>query len=150
MTIKRIEDYTMLYETLELSELLKKTLYTPTDGKVQSLAQSTYAKTQGVLYAAYAADTGEARAIVGGTRVDSTHFIVKNVAVSGDSVPLTVLKDLIDKMIDDYRFLTLEASCGAKERPYYEAMGFTCKEDLDPVLDQLVCTCTLTIDTPHQ
>lgn len=145
MIIKKIEDYTMLYENDELSDLLMLTLHNPTIGKVQNIAQTVYAKTQGVIYAAYDEASGEAVALLGGSRIDSTHFILKHYVKSDAVTDLKVFRTLIDTIIDDYRFVTLEGECEAEHKAIFIAMGFKVKEIRNHPLDIEAYACERTI-----
>lgn len=145
MLIKKIEDYTMLYENDDLSALLSKCIFNPNEGKVQNVAQSVYAKTQGVIYAAYSEETKEAIAILGGSRIDNTHFIIKHHALADGYEDLNLINDILEKILDDYRFLTLEAECSIHERKLFKLMGFQVKEIKDHPLDILAFECTQTV-----
>lgn len=141
MTIKRIDDYSMLYETEELCNLMMQCFQNATYGKVQSAAQSIYAKTQGVIYVAYDSESGEALALLGGSRIDSHRFIIKHFAKSQSTTDIQIFRSLLDQIIDDYRFSDIEAECIEQEKDIFTIMGFKLTPIKNHPLDLIAYDC---------
>ena len=139
MKFKRIEDYKQLLENQEIKALVKTCIFNPTDGKVQNVAQSVYAKTQGRFYILEAND--EIYGIIGGSVIDNDLLIIKHIAVKEEHRGQGYAKRLIKELTHLGDFMTLEVECDHHLVDFFRACDFKCsfiKND-DFTSDQYEC-----------
>ncbi len=139
MKFKRIEHYKQLLENQEIKALIKTCIFNPTDGKVQNVAQSVYAKTQGRFYTLEVND--EICGIIGGSVIDNDLLIIKHIAVKEEHRGQGYAKRLIKELTHLGDFMTLEVECDHHLVDFFRACDFKCsfiKND-DFTSDQYEC-----------
>lgn len=133
MKIERIESSTELYENPEIAQLLSLCLLTSTPGKLQSLAQSVYGKTQGRFYVLY--ENEAVVGILGGSEIDRTHFVLKHCAVLPEHRLKGYASALLKHALEERQYRTMEAETGPEAIDFLKAQGFTCKRIKNHILD---------------
>ncbi|GAU77446.1 GNAT family N-acetyltransferase [Fusibacter sp. 3D3] len=139
MKFRRIDDYKQLFEDQELKALLKTCIFNATDGKVQNIAQSIYAKTQGRFYVLE--EDEMVYGIIGGSVVDNDLLIIKHIAVREAQRGQGYAKKLIKELTHLGDFMTLEVECDHHLVAFYRACDFKCSliKNADLTLDQYAC-----------
>lgn len=122
MDIIRIEDFQEIYENDEISELLGTAMFNPTPGKIQSLAQSIYAKTQGRFF--IARHEGVLVGLAGFSKIDNHKLILKHLAVLGTYQRQKVASNLLDSIIDSEKIQMIEAETDDEGVGFYKGYGF--------------------------
>ena len=79
MEIIKVSSYETIYENKEISELLETIIFNPTFGKIQNIAQSLYAKTQGRFYLIKM--DGLLIGLMGLSKIDNHKLVVNHFAV---------------------------------------------------------------------
>jgi len=79
MEITRINDYNEIYLNTEISNLIGTSMFNPTYGKIQNVAQSIYAKTQGRFYVCRISDL--LVGIIGFSKIDNDKLVIRHLAV---------------------------------------------------------------------
>ncbi len=143
MTIKRIEDYSHIFENETIAKLLMLCMINPTYGKVQNIAQSVYAKNQGRFYVCEKDD--EIIGIAGGSQINNDQFILRHMAVSPDQKRTGIGKKLLSALIDDGQYDSVALECDYKSVKFFKNFGFKCVSDIDPILEMKRYNCLLDV-----
>lgn len=140
MEIIKIDHYETIIDDSQIRRLLESIMFNPTYGKIQNIAQTIYAKTQGRFF--IAKDGEHIIGLMGFSKVDNHMLIIKHFAVMDNSKSMPVGKALLDYAIDEERvkFVTTEAD--EAFTAFYKGYGFKLKKlPYDDARGQLVeCT----------
>jgi len=125
MTFRRIDNYRMLFENDSINELLKTCIFNATNGKVQNVAQSVYAKTQGRFYVLE--EDGVLIGLIGGSVIDNDLLIIKHLAVKETHRGQGYAKKLVKEVQHLGDFMTLQVGCDHHFVDFFKACDFKCK-----------------------
>ena len=143
MTIYRLKDFNAIIDNAAISSVLALCMFNPTPGKIQNIAQSVYAKTQGVFYVLEV--EGEVVGILGGSRIDNTHLTIRHMAVVPHMQRKGYGTALLDALLKEITLQTLEAETDDDAIGFYRKMGFKTKRKEDDLLDRVRYACTLNV-----
>ncbi len=141
MTIQVLETYHAIYEDEHIADLIGLCMFQPTEGKIQNIAQTVYAKTQGFMLVASDEDP---IAILGGSRINRSHFIIRYVAVKEDARQQGHARALFEALLKALPIETLEADADSTNYGFFRKLGFQTKKSICPITEQLVYHCTYT------
>lgn len=139
MEIQKNRNVADIYENEQIATLLGQCLYNPTDGKIQSIAQSVYSKTQGVFYTCQ--DEAHVVGIIGGTEIDKVHLILNHIAVTPDRQRQGIGKAMMVHLFKTKRYHLISATVKENMVPFFKACGFQCKKQFDPILETTTYHC---------
>lgn len=143
MTIRRIEDYSHIFENETIAKLLMLCMINPTYGKVQNIAQSVYAKNQGRFYVCE--KDGEIIGIAGGSQINNDQFILRHMAVAPEQKRTGIGKKLLSALIADGHYDSVALECDYKSVKFFKNFGFKCVSDIDPILEMKRYNCLLDV-----
>lgn len=139
MAIRKITQPSEIHLNSEISALVKQCLHNPTDGKIQSIAQAIYSKTQGVFFV-YEIDQ-KPLGIIGGTEIDGTHLIIKHLAIHPEHRRKGIGRKLIQHLIDSDRYNSIFTESETENIKFFKALGFKCTGKEDPILETTILAC---------
>ena len=123
MNIQKCDDYQLIYEEKDIADLLGSSMFNPTPGKIQSVAQSIYAKTQGRFFTSRHDDV--LVGIAGFSKKDNHKLVLKHLAVLGTYQRQKVASELLDYAIMEERVKEVEAETDDEGVGFYKGYGFT-------------------------
>ncbi len=139
MKIRLIEQTNEIYERDDIAEVLEMCVVACTRGKLQSIAQSVYGKTQGRFYVLEV--DGQAVGVLGGTEIDRYQFVIKHIAVRKQSQKHGFAKSLIDFARQDRQYKKMVIEVDESAMRFFKGYGFTCKRIKDHPLDLVRYNC---------
>ena len=126
METTKLSSFETILENKEIIELLSSTIFNPTFGKIQNIAQSIYAKTQGKFYVCK--EDERVIGIMGFTRIDNQVLIVKHFAVNVNYNREAVGKLLIERALTIEGVDEIVAQISGDHLQAYHHMGFKSKK----------------------
>ncbi|MCA0384024.1 MAG: hypothetical protein LCH34_00345 [Firmicutes bacterium] len=143
MKLKRIEHYQEIYETSAISDLMSQVIFNPTPGKIQNIAQSIYAKTQGRFYTV----SVEERLIglIGFSKVDNHKLILKHYFMQPAYDQANHKFEVMQEAMRLERASTLECECDDTELSFYKRHRFKIEKIGIDDIDGHRYRCTLTV-----
>jgi len=142
MTITRIKDPSLIYSNIQIVNLLKQTIHLGTTGKIQSIAEAVYGKTQGVFYICKD-DKEQIIAIAGGSMINRDKIILKHLAYDLENTnnPLKLFHQLFSTMQNEAGIVTLEMVCNPNFQSYLDklflSLSFKKTKYFNDILDQV-------------
>ncbi len=143
MKLKRIEQYQEIYETSAISDLMSQVIFNPTPGKIQNIAQSIYAKTQGRFYTV----SVEERLIglIGFSKVDNHKLILKHYFMQPAYDQANHKFEVMQEAMRLERTSVLECECDDTELSFYKRHRFKIEKIGIDDIDGHRYRCTLTV-----
>ena len=140
MEISKVEHFETIIDDIQIRTLFESIIFNPSYGKIQNIAQSTYAKTQGRFYTAKEQD--RVIGFMGFSKIDNHKLIVRHFAVLDQDQKKTVGKALLDHAISEENVAIISAEVEETAAVFYKAYGFSTKKmPYDDARGQLVlCT----------
>ena len=126
METTKLSSFETILENNEIIDLLSSTIFNPTFGKVQNIAQSIYAKTQGKFYVCK--EEEKVIGIMGFSRIDNQVLIVKHFAVNPKFSREEVGKLLVDRAFAIEGVDEIVAQISGDHLQAYHYMGFKSKK----------------------
>lgn len=126
MEIKRIDDYEEIFINKEISSLLGTSMFNPTFGKLQSVAQGIYAKTQGRFFTGRI--DGLLVGLIGFSKVDNHKLIVRHLAVLSTFQRQKIASELVTFAIQAEGVQIVEAETDDEGVGFYKGYGFKVKK----------------------
>ncbi len=126
MIIELIGNYEEIIDRKDISELLGTLLINPTYGKIQNIAQSVYAKTQGRFY--IATESNQLVGLMGFSKIDNDKLVVRHLAVTSGHNRQKVAQAILDHAIVSEGVLTIKSEPGDDEVSFYKSYGFDVKK----------------------
>lgn len=140
MEISRVKHYETIIDDAQIRSLLESIIFNPSYGKIQNIAQSTYAKTQGRFFVAK--EENRVVGFMGFSKIDNHKLIVNHFAVLDPSKKNTLGKAILDFAIAEERVTTVSAEVEEEFTSFYKSFGFSLKKmPFDDARGQIVlCT----------
>ena len=143
MDILRIEDYTEIFMNEEISEILGSSMFNPSYGKIQNVAQSIYAKTQGRFY------IGKINNLIVGvlglSKINNDKLVVKHIAVSSSFQRQKIATEMLNYIIINEGVDIVEAETDDDAVSFYKGFGFIAKKLPDDGVKGQRYLCTYTV-----
>jgi len=133
MNIRKISNYLEITENINISKLIMQCMFSPTQGKVLTLAQAIYAKTQGVMFVCE--DNHEVIGLIGGVEIDGVHFVIKHVSVNEDYRRQGIARMLFNHLIQYKKYQSIKTTADHETTRFYRSVGFDCNLVKDHILD---------------
>lgn len=122
MEISRITPFELIYENKEISELLGTIIFNPTFGKIQNIAQSLYAKTQGRFYVIKS--DGLLIGLMGLSKIDNHKLVVNHFAVKAPFQRHKIGTALLTGIIEAEGVSEVVVDASEEDMPFYKGFGF--------------------------
>lgn len=126
MNITQVTDFNEIYLNKDIADLLGTAMFNPTFGKIQNVAQSIYAKTQGRFYACYIESV--LVGVIGLSKIDNDKLIIKHIAVSSTFKRQKIASTMLDFIIERERVDVVEAETDDDAVSFYKGYGFSIKK----------------------
>jgi len=126
MKINRITDHMEIYKNHEIADLISKSMFNPTEGKIQNIAESIYSKQQGMFFTAEI--DNRIVGIIGLNRINPKRAEILNFSVDENENVKAVEKEIIEnlKLILNDTKIVIEIDDSEVKR--YRKMGFEAKK----------------------
>lgn len=144
MKYYKMEETKKIYTQADIKTLMAAAIFNPTDGRIKSAAESIYGKEQGRFYVAE--QEGEILGILGVRRVDNAFVEIMHFRVAAGKTGQGIGQGLMACLKNCERVDAIIASCDETMLAFYKKLGFTCKEEEDPMTFKLTYACKLTLD----
>jgi len=122
MEITKINDYEEIYLNKDISNLLGTAMFNPTFGKLQSVAQGIYAKTQGRFFICRI--DGLLVGLIGFSKVDNHKLIVRHLAVLSTFQRQKIATEMVDFAIKEEGVQIVEVETDDEGVGFYKGYGF--------------------------
>ena len=126
METTKLSSFETILENKDIIDLISSTIFNPTFGKVQNIAQSIYAKTQGKFYICKEGE--QIIGIMGFTRIDNQLLIVKHFAVNSEYSEEEIGKLLLERAFALEGVDEIVANIPGDVLQTYHQMGFKSKK----------------------
>lgn len=123
MDIIKVESYETIYLDHEISELLSTIIFNPTFGKIQNVAQSLYAKTQGRFYVIKTDNL--LVGLMGFSKIDNYKLVVNHFAVKAPFQRHKIGTELLTGIIEREGVTEIVVDASEEDLPFYKGFGFT-------------------------
>jgi ribosomal protein S18 acetylase RimI-like enzyme len=124
--ITKIDDFEEIFMNREISALLGTSMFNPTFGKIQNIAQTVYAKTQGRFYICKI--DGLLVGLIGFSKIDNHMLVVRHLAVLSTFQRQKIGTELIKFAIEDEKVKVVTAETDDEGVGFYKGFGFTAKK----------------------
>lgn len=128
MEIIKVSSYETIYENKEISELLETIIFNPTFGKIQNIAQSLYAKTQGRFYLIKM--DGLLIGLMGLSKIDNHKLVVNHFAVKAPFQRHKIGTDLLKGIIAAEGVSEVVVDASEEDVPFYKGFGFAIEKSI--------------------
>lgn len=122
MEIVKISPFETIYGDKEISELLGTIIFNPTFGKIQNIAQSLYAKTQGRFYVIKV--DGLLVGLMGMSKIDNHKLVVNHFAVKAPFQRHKIGTELLTGIIEAEKVSEVVVDASEEDMPFYKGYGF--------------------------
>lgn len=126
MEIIKIEHFETIIDDAQIRKLLESIMFNPTYGKVQNIAQTIYAKTQGRFF--IAKDNDHVIGLMGFSKIDNHKLIIRHFAVMDPSKSMPIGKGLLEHAIEEERVALVIAEVDEANTAFYKGCGFKIKK----------------------
>lgn len=126
MEILKIEHFETIIDDAQIRKLLESIMFNPTYGKIQNIAQTIYAKTQGRFFVAK--DNDHVIGLMGFSKIDNHKLVIKHFAVMDPSKSMPVGKALLDYAVEEERVTLVTAEVDEANSAFYKGYGFKIKK----------------------
>ena len=126
MEIIKIENFEDIFMDRDISALLGSSMFNPTFGKIQNIAQTVYAKTQGRFYICKI--DGLLVGLIGFSKIDNHMLVVRNLAVLSTFQRQKIGTELIRTAIRDEKVKFITAETDDEGIGFYKGFGFNAKK----------------------
>jgi len=146
MEITKINNFEEIFMNRDIAALLGTSLFNPTFGKIQNIAQSIYAKTQGRFYICKI--DGLLVGLLGFSKIDNHMLVVKHLAVLSTYQRQKIGTELMRFAIEDEKIKFVTVETDDHGIGFYKGFGFTAKKlTYDDARGQLYA-CTYEVKQP--
>jgi len=141
MKLIKVNDYRQVYNNLEISTLMNMCMYRPSIGKLQNIAQSLYAKQQGLLYTAVIDE--KVIGIIGVKKIDNNKLELMHMAINEDQRGNRLSRRLILGILEAEGIKHMFCEADHKMLLVLKRAGFKCKPVVDELLGDETYECVL-------
>jgi len=124
--IIKIEDFEEIFMNRNISALLGTSMFNPTFGKIQNIAQTVYAKTQGRFYICKI--DGLLVGLIGFSKIDNHMLVVRHLAVLSTFQRQKIGTELLKCAIADEKVKFVSAETDDEGIGFYKGFGFNAKK----------------------
>jgi N-acetylglutamate synthase-like GNAT family acetyltransferase len=149
MELITIEDHSEIYQNEEIANLLSQTMYSPTSGKVRSVAEATYSKFKNRFYIAM--ENQKIIGILGTSKVNHGVCTILHLAVDKELDKDAVGKAMIDVLKEERSdIIELAVSCDRDSLSFYKTSGFKVLKAPSNDIDIEMYDCRCVINRPSK
>jgi len=141
MKLVKVNDFREVYNNAAIAELMKMCMYRPTIGKLQNIAQSLYAKQQGVLYTAVIDD--EIIGLIGVKKIDNNKLELFHMALNEEHRGNRLSRRLILGILEAEGINHMFCEADHKMLLVLKRAGFKCTLKVDEMMGSETYECTL-------
>jgi len=126
MILNRITNHMEIYKNKEISNLISKSMFNPTEGKIQNIAESIYSKQQGIFFTAEV--DNKIIGIIGLNRVNPKRAEILNFSVDENENVKKIEKEILEELKQVLHDTKIVIEIDDSEVKRYRKMGFEAKE----------------------